>query len=978
MGLSTQPPFGAAQTPLFGRERETQTLASLIDQSDTPGQAVRFVGEAGIGKTRLARWTVEHVAQTRRVVVWGQASPNDAGLALGVFQDALRAYRRGPTGAQPRGDALAQSFPERVLPELGGVPADAPTGRAVVFAAAAQWLRALAQPHGLVLVLDDLHWADTTSLELVGRLVRDLRHDPVLFVLTYRPDEAAGSAALGALRRDLARQSLGAEIVLGPLAPDEVRRLVVSVAGTTPTPSDGIDEMARLSGGNPFVAQELALSGFRTKDSSDTRVKLPWALQDIVSARVDKLPENQRDLLCWAAVLGERFELPVLSAVSGLEQPDLHTSLRDLSTAGLIVEDPADSGGTRMAFRHALTQVAVESSMLRAERRRRHARILAAALDEVGQLSLEELLAHALGAGDRSHTLRLSLDAARRTSAIGALADSEEHYRRLVAGDAGPVRVRWRPVDGDVLRAEITSEWGRLLGVLRPGAAAIALLGEAGDAFAAIGDPVAAINTRVDAAHIRWKSGDPGGVRELEDIVEETEQAASLTVRVRACSGAASVLMVSGVDGSKAAALAARGLELVAGLDGPLATLERLRLVNVLGMAALQSGAFEEGRRLMHECGELATEVGHPAGPVIALGNLVVIGQWDSAPTLADVGTWNDEALVMATSRGIRGFEGWLASTRAALHLRAGEMPLVPRLLDRAVAALAEAPNPSHDRQMDCARAQWLLQTGDLGPAKRTFAAVLAEAVAELDEIEREARLGLAQTLMAAGEYGAAVDVVAPWVASIMGSVQMLRSYGSLLVAGIEASTLAGDGRAEAWAVLLSESAPGPRADYCVAITQRPPSVCADVSAALDAIANTGRQWEATRARLVAAELLRDSHPEVDGLAAAAREGFLAMGADIWVRRTERLLRGLGHHIPTRRTAVDGSGLTVREREVLALVSQGLGNADIARRLHLGLPTVETHLRNVYRKLGVRRRTEAVNVARQRGLLMGADEVLLD
>ena len=219
------------------------------------------MGEAGIGKSALARHAAEAARTGGRAVIEGYST---LGLAepLGVICDAVRAAGRAGLGPGGSRDRLAAGFPALVLPELGG--GEIETGNlGATFEAAARYLSALAGRRGLLVVLEDLHWADATSLSLIPFLARALPREPVALVLTYRPDDEAGSPSLAGLRQELRRGGLGSEQVLGPLAPDEAGAMLADMLGLAPAPEVAA-ELMRLAAGNPFALEELAAAALES------------------------------------------------------------------------------------------------------------------------------------------------------------------------------------------------------------------------------------------------------------------------------------------------------------------------------------------------------------------------------------------------------------------------------------------------------------------------------------------------------------------------------------------------------------------------------------------------------------------------------------------------------------------------------------------------------------------------------------------
>ena len=269
----------------------------------------------------------------------------------------------GPASIRGSRDRLARGFAALVLPELGGGQIE--TGNlGATFEAAARYLRALAGRRGLLVVVEDLHWADATSLSLIPFLARALRGDPVALVLTCRPDDETGSPSLAGLRKELRRGGLGDEHVLGPLSRRSGRAPLADI-GIAPAPEVAA-ELMRLAAGNPFALQELAAAALESGwiDAATGRragtgpVQLPWTLAESIQGRAAALEPPERELIAWAAAIGERFDLRLLSASADLPPDRALDLLASLTVAGLVVEDPADPAGNAFAFRHALVHEA--------------------------------------------------------------------------------------------------------------------------------------------------------------------------------------------------------------------------------------------------------------------------------------------------------------------------------------------------------------------------------------------------------------------------------------------------------------------------------------------------------------------------------------------------------------------------------------------------------------------------------------------
>ncbi len=492
-----------AQT-IRGRDDAMARLEELI----ADGGALVLVGEGGIGKTRLSRWTAERAARRRMgalegTTVLGVAEP------LAVMRDLVRSARRA--GAEPTlRDPLAAEFPARLLPELGGGAEDGSLG--ATFEAAARYLDALAGPRGALVVLEDLHWADATSLSLVPFLARTLDRQRIALLLTFRPEDHTGTPALEGLRAELRRSRLAEEVRLGPLDERDAAAMLAEILGGAPAP-DVTAELLRLAGGNPFAVEELARaaveSGWLDRTSGrrqgTSAVALPWTLAESIRARAAALPPEERELLAWAGAIGRRFDAHLLARSSARDIDAVLDGLDALTSAGLVAEIPDDPSGGAFAFRHALVHEALAREGLAARRRERHEAILLAAeamADEgAAPLSPAELARHAMAAGDRERTLAHSREAVAEAQELGAVDEAVQHLERALT--------LWTPEDGPALRAELLFACGRLRTRLARGdERAVELLASAREAYEALGDQPGALWALAVLADARLEAGD--------------------------------------------------------------------------------------------------------------------------------------------------------------------------------------------------------------------------------------------------------------------------------------------------------------------------------------------------------------------------------------------------------------------------------------------------------------------------------------
>ncbi len=955
---------------IHGRVAERAALEGVV-AAGAPGSTLALVGEAGIGKTRLARHTAEAASSTGRVVIEGHTV---LGLTepLGVVCDAVRAARRAGLDPGPARDPLANGFPRLVLHELGGGAGEA-GHLGATFDAAARYLRALAGRRGLLLILEDLHWADATSLSLVPFLTRALARDPVAIVLTYRPDEESGNPALATLRAELSRGRLGEELAIEPLEPHEAASMLADILAVRPAP-DVQAELLRLSGGNPFALEELtraavdsgwidAASGRRQGTGS---VSLPWTLAESIRARSSHLPSPVRELIAWAAAIGERFDLRLLAGAADVAPEEAVAGLSALAAAGLIVEDAGDPEGSVFSFRHALVHEALSQEGFSAQRRSRHARILAVAEDLAGRGALEisaaELAGHAVAAGDRERGLALSRTAAAAAQELGAVGEAVTHLERALT--------LWRDEDGDVARAELLFACGRLRTRLTRGdERAIDLLEQARTAYLDLGDDTAAAWCLAVLADARFKAARrPDALRDWAEAMPELRRGAPReALRSSLAAHARGLALCADYRGASAAA--DEGLALVQAPSTMQEALDRVSLLNTKAIVAMWRHEMTSGVALVDEATRLALEHHDDVGAALALDirSMAGYGYRPAADAMRD----HLRAAELVSRHGLWSLQAFYLALAAGIAAAAGDFPNASRWANEADDLLpVDSDRVETARYIDCARADVLLGLGDLDGALEIAGAMLASDLRIDDPRDGETRENLARMCLAAGDVPGALAVLRPAVDALLAAiaaddgwdaeiaptaVAVLRAGGEMEEAGRIARWLGQIVGDHAWFRLCSALAdPSPGA----------PAAGAVEAAATD-LESDGWRVLGALVRLQAAGILRDggAPEEAVSLMRVALDRFRAMGSDAWCGRIEAMLRGMGERAPTRRKGAGPGGLTARESEVLGLVAEGLTNREIAERLVLSENTVIRHIANIFGKLGVRNRAAAVATA---------------
>jgi predicted ATPase len=379
------------QSPVFvGRREEMASLTALLDRARQGEPAIALIaGEAGVGKTRIVSELAAQAAAAGFTVLSGHCIElGSEGLPLAPLVGALRALAR----SMPPEDLAGVLGPARrglgrLLPELdpdgsAGPGADAASQIApgaiggIGGIQAAQLLELvlgvlgrLSARQPLMLVLEDLHWADQSTRDLVAFLIRSLRDIPVLLVATYRSDELNRRHPLRALVTSWERIRSVTHVELRRFDRHEVAAQLTAILGAEPA-ADLVDLVFDRSGGNAYLVEELA---GMVRDGGDP-ADLPPSLRDVLLSRVDSLSADAQLLLRIAAVAGRSVPDAMLAQIAvqtaGVGNPEFSAGLREAVESHLLVVDHTGRG---YAFRHALTRDAVYEDMLPGERGQLHA-----------------------------------------------------------------------------------------------------------------------------------------------------------------------------------------------------------------------------------------------------------------------------------------------------------------------------------------------------------------------------------------------------------------------------------------------------------------------------------------------------------------------------------------------------------------------------------------------------------------------------
>ncbi|WP_240675034.1 helix-turn-helix transcriptional regulator [Cellulomonas endophytica] len=944
-------------TPLVGRAAELGRLREGLARAAAGEPSVLLLaGDAGVGKTRLLREAaVTAEARGAVALVAHCVDLGDVGLPYLPFAEALAHLR----DAEPEAVAAAvASHPAlaRLLPGgAGEVPEDGSAQRLQLFDGVLALLTAVGAPgRPVLLALEDLHWADDASRDLLRFVTARLGGQHVLLVGTYRTDDLHRRHPWRPVLAELLRHPRVERVELPPLDPAEVRALARQAG---PLPAAVVERVVERAEGNAFYAEQLLLAG--------AGPELPGTLADVLRGRVERLDPAAQSLARVAAAAGRRVTEPLLRGAAVRWDPGLpfDASLREAVASHVLVVDEG-----HVAFRHALLGEAVAADLLPGEVSALHRAYLRALADEPALGSASEVAAHALLAPDLPAALvasRRAADEARELLAPAVVLRHLETVLRLWDGLPDAAELLGEPQD-EVLAAasRAAGQSGRVDRAVQLARAAVA---------ATPGVLRAAEHRTQLARHLLAADRVPDALRESTRAVadlagtsgraaawalatharvalnldheDEAELAATEAVALARAVGAPDA--ESDAATTLAAALVGEPTRALEMLTAALAAARRsddveteLRVRYNLGMRRFEAGALDEAAADVAEGLARARAAGATRAvygvQLDYLDRLVRYHRGDLAPVGAPADVDDD-----------------LAAVTQAVDLYAA----VARGDEDAVArGLALRPAWARDGLVvlvagGCT-ADALTRTGR--PAEAL--GVLAAAVEHLERLWSpaylagiwHAALGLAAwaDLRAAGHDAPVADGVV--------AVEALRERAERTAAR---GPLGPEGRA--W--LLRARAEHARATGV-------PDVAA-WRAAAEAF-DYGYRVEAARSRhrLAEALLAVGDRDGARGAAAAALAEAEATGAVPLAAAVRDLCRRARLDVPGTRAPV-ADVLTAREAEVLALAAQGLSNRQIGERLYISGKTVSVHVSNVLAKLGASGRTEAVALAHRRGLL---------
>ncbi|XVU28211.1 helix-turn-helix transcriptional regulator [Actinoplanes sp. CA-054009] len=1003
---------------LVGRRSERARLdAALTAATAGRPSTVLVGGEAGVGKTALLRAFAEDAEGSGARVMTGACVDLSSGdLPYVPVVEALRSLVRD-AGEQeirrlagPSWPSLARMAPFLGRPEEGAVEgADA---RVHMFEGVLGLLRRLGDQRPLVLICEDLHWADRSTLDLLAFLVRMITDERLLLLITYRSNDLEPRHPLRPMIVEFERSRRVDHVRLQPFDHDESVQFVVgrSVGSLT---SVQLERAISLAEGNAFFLEEMVVSGAAATEPGD---RLPSSLSDMVLARVEPLSADAQEVLRAAAAAGRHVEHRLLATACDLPERSLLTALRECTTRQLLTEGPQPYS---YAFRHALVREAVYGDLLAGERMRLHAAIATALSHEQtaagelsrgqapagelgrgqaaagelgrGQAAAGELAHHWFQAGDRERAFTTALRAAGEAATACAFAESDRLYERALRlwGEVGDPEALGGMARAEVLRrAADAARWAGDLGraLSRAEAALDELDGRDSAGRAALLERL---------GRYRWESGDSEGTLRAyaeADALLAGGPPSPLRARVHAD------LATTHLRNGRYALGRRLGAEAVAMARSVGAGAEEGQALNPMGIGLTMTGDPDGGVAAIRRAVEIARAGGHLDDLHRAYVNLTFVlanvGRRADALEVARHGIvhvrrlgleWTAGGVLVSNAATLQAELGrWDEAERTAVEALDHDLPTRSTLYLRLLLAGLEIARGRFDR------AEHLI-----GSAQETMR--------RLDESEYSTDIHtcLAEIAIWRHDHHGARRAVTDGLRAVQDSedqLQQLRLYGlGLRAEADEAQRLAALGRdasavraaAGDLAARAAKLAPddGPLlpdvpllARGCQAERRR-----AEGDDDPDEWARVAEGWASLDRPYLAAyghwrradALLATAAPDRAAATGALRAGHRiasALGAACLLAELDALARRAriepSEDVPREAEAEPiPFRLTRRELQVLHELGKGSSNRQIARQLFIAEKTASVHVSNILTKLGVTSRGEAAAMAYRAGLI---------
>ncbi len=970
-----------------GRQTQLAELELAYREAlDGNPRLILVSGDSGVGKTRLLA-EVERSLDGALVLKGQCLEQGEMELPYAPLLGALRPLVRDQDGALEALSAASRVNLATLLPSMGAPPSDGAggsgDGQLRLFESLLELVHLLGEREPVLIMLEDVHWADRSTRAFISFLARSLIEERVLLVLSFRSDELHRKHPLRPLLAELGRLDNCRRIELDPFDRDELTEALTDILGEQPDPSL-IERLLDRTDGNALYVEELLAAAL------DGRGATPQSLRDAFMLRIERLSDGA-NMATRAVSVGRALNEPMIERIAGVGGSDLRDALREAVAEHVLVA--CEDG--RLCFRHALLREVVYDDLLPGERSGMHlelARVLEAgpaldcAEDEAERVA--SIATHYAAAGDQAAALRATIVAARearRVHAYGEMADLYERAHELWARVPNPEQIT------GIDEVELLDSAANAAAQSNDQRHAEMLATHALELLDPEEDPVRYARLLGRRGRSRWRLNQASAAiadldRALVLLPEERSRD-----RARVLSWLARTHALRG-HYREAVAEGERAREVAAAMELTMTLGETL---NTLGMSKIALGDVEDGEALLREAITLAHEQDHIDDLGSAYSNLAdclnLAGRTREALTVIQ------EGLAEVTRRLGQSYS-WMALTLSELAFEAGEWdlaranPLPPissyvgvsliyRLLRDAELALGEGELILARERLDAAaplvrvtgEAQWHgmfgslygelhRRAGELDLAQAAVAAALDELEVCTDDVMRIARVTAVGMAIEADRAVRARDLREPdaerdALARAQIHLQRLAAAaadggpverGWLAVGEAESARAQGDNDPTLWggAATVWEQLERP---YCAALMR----------------------WREAEALVEAGDRVAAGPVAAEAATVAERlgAGWLAgeiQGLALRARLDLDDTRGGTPQDEGRHTGVDSEapfGLTPRELQVLALISEGATNRQIGASLYMAEKTASVHVSRILSKLGVQSRTQAAAMA---------------
>jgi DNA-binding CsgD family transcriptional regulator len=992
---------GPVSSPEFiGREQELAALESLLGRAEaSEGSFALLSGESGVGKSRLVAELGARARSRGMTVLIGECLELAEGELpyaplIGALRSLLRSRSRDEADellVAPHGEL------ERLLPELateapsqerrGG--SEGAQGR--LFEQLLSVICAAARQQPLLLVIEDLHWADRSTRDFIAFLLRGARQEPLALLLTYRSDELHRRHPVKPFVSELQRTGGALRVDLRPFSRQELARQVAAIVGAEPDPAL-VARLLERSEGNAFFVEELLAA-------SDREGGLPESLRDALLLRVEGLPAVARSLLEIAAVAGRKVDHELLRKVAALPDEQLNEGVRAAIDSQILVHD---SGSMDYSFRHALLREAVYDDLLPGERRARHIDLARALTEQPGlagspAAAAAELAYHWYAAHELREALPAAIRAGIEAEATRALAEAIVHYDRAldIWDGAGA-----DPDELPLTRAQVLQRAGEAKYLAGDPPRAASLAEKSIELIDERKDPIAAALAHERLGRYIWAAGrDQDALATYRRAVELMPAQPASEERALVLAAEGQVLMLC-TRSAEAETRCEEAIAIAAEVGAPAVEAHAL---NTTVPLLSEREAFEEALAAASKARAMASDMNlvEEIGRSYVNGSDVLdqVGRIEESIALAREGI--ERMRELGADRGIGEFLRAEVASRLLRLARWDEAgKLLEEMLSRTPSGFTEAMcrnvlaqllaerGELEQATVHCARAREVL----LGAADSQWVGVLSQAAATIalwDGRPRDAAVSVAACLeavegaerpfMTARLYELGVRACADQIQRAPADSDERERQETVAKALLDRfDSVCG---AKPLRPVAAASRAGATAELSRISGVAGPALWAQAQEAWEQLGDPYLAAYARWRRAEAAHAAGDRR-EAELLAREALE--VAVGLDArplrehigaFASRARLDLQPPGTQT-TRGQALERLELTARELEVLALLAAGQTNREIAAELVISDKTASVHVSHILAKLGVRNRVEAASLAHTLGFAAGGQATM--